>query len=180
MVFPHPVFVVGSYGPDGVPNLATASWAGICCSRPPAVAVSFRPATLTHGNIARRGAFTLNIPSVRHAREADLCGVLSGRAGDKFAACGLHPERAEMVDAPRVAEFPVCLECRVLHSFELGLHTQYVGEILDVLVDPAVLDAEGRPDMRLVAPLVYSSADRSYYEVGGFVARAFAAAKAGS
>lgn len=25
MVFPHPVFVIGTYGPDGVANLATAS-----------------------------------------------------------------------------------------------------------------------------------------------------------
>ena len=173
MVFPHPVFVIGSYGADGVPNIATASWAGICCSKPPAVAVSFRAATLTHGNIARTGAFTVNIPSVAMARQADYAGIYSGREGDKFAACGLTPSRSAHVDAPAVGEFPVVLHCRVLHSFELGLHTQYVGEIIELEIAESVLDDQGRPDIRKIDPLIYSSGDRAYYGVGELVAQAF-------
>ena len=173
MVFPHPVFVIGSSNQDGTPNIATASWSGICCSRPPCVAVSFRAATLTHGNIARRRAFTVNIPSASQARQADHAGIYSGREGDKFAATGLTAVPAEHVDAPAVAEFPVVLECRLLHTPELGLHTQYVGEILDVKVDEAVLDEQGRPDIREIDPLIYSSGDRHYYDIGDVVARAF-------
>ncbi len=173
MVFPHPVFVIGTYGPDGTPNIATASWSGICCSRPPAVAVSFRAATLTHGNIARTGAFTVNIPGADHVVAADRAGLVSGREGDKFTACGLTAERSSVVDAPAVAEFPVVLHCKLLHSFELGLHTQYVGEILDVQVDESVLDEQGRPDISRIQPLIYSSGDRSYYGVGEWLAKAF-------
>lgn len=175
MVFPHPVFVIGTYGPDGTPNLATASWAGICCSRPPSVAVSFRAATLTHGNIARRRAFTVNIPGRPQVREADLCGILSGHAGDKPAAVGLATERAARVDAPLVPTFPVVLECRLSHTLELGLHTQYVGEIVDLLCAEEVLDEQGRPDILRVDPLIYASGNRAYYGVGARVTAAFAA-----
>ena len=42
LVYPTPVFVVGTYDPNGKPNVMTASWGGICCSQPPCVAVSLR------------------------------------------------------------------------------------------------------------------------------------------
>ncbi len=177
LVYPLPVFVIGSYGPDGSPNIATASWAGVCCSKPPAIAVSWRPSRLTHENLARTGAFTVNVPSVRHAREADYAGIHSGRDGDKFAACGLTPVRSPHVDAPSVAEFPVSLHCRLLHRFDIGVHEQFVGEVLDVEVDEAVLDEHGQPDIRKIDPLLYSIGERAYFGVGAFVAQAFSVGK---
>lgn len=177
MVFPHPVFVIGSYGADGRPNIATASWAGICCSQPPAVAVSWRPSRLTYENVMARRAFTVNIPGTAHARHADFAGIHSGRGVDKFAALGLTAVASPWVDAPAVAEFPVTLHCRLLHSFELGCHTQLVGEILELEVEEAALDEQGRPDIRRIDPLIYASGDRGYYGVGAFVAPAFSVGK---
>jgi len=29
-------------------------------------------------------------------------------------------------------EFPLVIECRLLHALELGLHTRFIGEVLDV------------------------------------------------
>jgi flavin reductase (DIM6/NTAB) family NADH-FMN oxidoreductase RutF len=177
MVFPHPVFVIGSYGVDGTPNIATASWAGICCSDPPAVAVSWRPSRLTYANIMARQAFTVNIPSTAHVREADYAGIYSGREGNKFATLGLEAVPSPHVDAPAVAEFPVVLHCRLLHAYEIGCHTQLVGEILELEVEEAALDEQGKPDIRRIAPLIYSTGDRNYYGVGERVARAFAVGK---
>ena len=42
---------IESYDKDGRPNLMTASWAGISCSKPPAVTLSLRKATYIYGNI---------------------------------------------------------------------------------------------------------------------------------
>ena len=75
--YPTPVFVVGTYDPNGKPNVMTASWGGICCSQPPCVAVSLRKATYTHGNIVARRAFTISIPSERHVKKAEEA-VLGG------------------------------------------------------------------------------------------------------
>jgi len=46
-LYPTPVFVVGTYDAGGKPNVMTVAWGGICCSKPPCVAISVRKATYT-------------------------------------------------------------------------------------------------------------------------------------
>ena len=174
LAYPAPVFVVGTYDSRGKPNAMTASWGGICCSQPPCMTVSLRKATYTHANIVARRAFTISIPSAAHVREADYFGIASGRDADKFAAAHLTPARAERVDAPYVEEFPLVLECRLVHTAELGLHTQFVGEILDVKADAAVLRPDGLPDIKLIRPLIFAPGAQEYYETGPFAGHAFA------
>jgi flavin reductase (DIM6/NTAB) family NADH-FMN oxidoreductase RutF len=177
LIFPTPVFVVGTYDENDRPNAATVAWGGICSSRPPCLAVSLRKATYSHGNIVKRKAFTVSIPSQDHVREADYFGMISGRNEDKFAATGLTPVKSDLVDAPYVDEFPLVLECRLLHTFELGLHTQFVGEIVDVKADDTVLGEGGIPDIERVRPLVFAPELHRYYSVGPFVAEAFSVGK---
>ena len=177
LVYPTPVFVVGTYSPNGQPNVMTAAWGGICSSQPPCVAVSLRQATYTHGNIVARKAFTISIPSEAHLRAADYFGLVSGREVDKFAAAKLTPVRSDRVDAPYVKEFPMVIECRLAHMFELGLHTQFVGEILDVKVEEEALGSEGAADIKKVKPLVSMPDTQAYCGIGDFIAKAFSAGK---
>jgi len=173
LVFPTPVWVVGTYDREGKPNVMAVAWGGICCSSPPCVAVSLRRATYTYGNLMERKAFTVNVPSEGHAREADYVGIASGRKVDKFAASGLTPIRSKLVDAPYVAEFPLVLECRLLRTVEIGLHTQFVGEIVDVKADETVLGEEGIPVIEKVKPIVYAPEVGEYYRIGGKLGRAY-------
>lgn len=173
MIYPLPVWCVGTYDPQGTPNLATVSWAGICCSKPPCVTISLRKATYTYGNLMARKAYTVNVPSSIYAAEADYCGIASGRDVNKFQESGLTPVRSELVDAPYAEEFPVVLECRVIHTYEIGLHTQFIGEILDVKVAPDVLGEDGKPDIKKVDPMVYSTKTQQYYQIGELIGRAY-------
>jgi flavin reductase (DIM6/NTAB) family NADH-FMN oxidoreductase RutF len=178
LVYPTPVFVVGTYNKDGKPNVMTAAWGGICCSQPPCVTVSLRKATCTHGNIVARKAFTISIPSEEHVREADYFGLVSGRDVDKFAESGLTPVKSDLVDAPYVKEFPLTVECRLAHTFELGLHTQFVGEIVDVKAEESVLHGL-MADIQKVKPLSFAPDTRSYYGIGNFIGKAFSIGKKG-
>lgn len=173
LLYPTPAVLVGSYDAAGVANVMTAAWAGICCSRPPCVAVSLRKATYSHGSIVARKAFTVSVPSVAQVAAVDHAGIASGREGDKLSALGLTAVRSELVDAPYVAECPVVLECRLAHSFELGSHTEFVGEILDVKAEAAVLGENGLPAVELVKPLLYVPGSEAYHAVGERVAKAF-------
>jgi len=172
-----PTWVGGTYDPDGKPNVATVAWAGICCSQPPCVAVSLRKATYSYGNIVERKAFTVNVPSVAHVKETDYFGLVSGRDVAKLAAAKLTPVASDLVDAPFVDQFPLVLECRLLHTLEIGLHTQFVGEILDVKADQEVLDEKGRLDVQKIRPFVFAPGDRTYHAVGPFLAKAFTVGK---
>lgn len=173
IVYPTPVFIVGTYDRDGKANVMTAAWGGICCSRPPCVAVSLRAATYTYGNVSEQKAFTISIPSASHVKEADYFGMVSGRDEDKFAATGLTPVKSDLVHAPYVKEFPLVLECRLLHTLELGLHIQFIAEILDVKADEAVLDKDGVPDVEKIRPISFAPEGRAYHAIGEFLGRAF-------
>jgi flavin reductase (DIM6/NTAB) family NADH-FMN oxidoreductase RutF len=172
LAVPSPVWVVGTYDKDGRPNFMTAAWGGICCSRPPCVYVSLREATYSHGNIVARQAYTVSVPGEEYWREADYMGVVSGRDTDKVADTGLTVVKSTVVDAPYLEEFPLVLECRVAETVNLGLHTMFVGEIMDVKADEDAL-TDGAPDTQKIRPLLFGSGDRSYHTVGVRIGDAF-------
>ena len=170
---PAPLWIIGSYDESGRPNAMAAAWGGICCSKPPCVAVSVREERHSYASILARRAFTVSIPSVRHAAQADYFGIASGKDTDKFAATGLTPVRSDLVDAPYVGEFPLVLECVLLRTVPLGMHIQFVGEIRDVKADENVLDGSGYPDAAKVRPLIFTPVTRTYHTVGEYVGQAF-------
>ena len=172
-----PVWVVGTYDRAGKPNVMTAAWGGVCCSQPPCIYVSLRKATCTYGNIVERKAFTVSIPSERYVKEADYFGVVSANAADKFAVSGLTSVKSDLVDAPYVKEFPLVLECKVIKIVEIGLHTQFIGEIMDVKADSTVLDEKGLPDIEKIKPILWSLSGMSYHAVGKGLGKAFSIGK---
>lgn len=177
LLYPTPVLLVGTYDADGQPNIMTAAWGGICCSRPPCISVSLCAATYTHGAIVAGECYTVSIPSEALIREADYAGMVSGRAGNKFDALGLTASPAEHVHGPYVAECPVVIECRVVNTVELGSHTLFVGEVLDVHVDEGVLREDGVPDIGQIKPALFDTAGREYYGMGAEPGRAFPVGK---
>jgi flavin reductase (DIM6/NTAB) family NADH-FMN oxidoreductase RutF len=173
IIYPAPILVIGTYDREGKSNVMTAAWGGICCSNPPCVAVALRKATYTYGNIVVQQEFTINIPSESHVREADYFGIVSGKSENKFAQAGLTPVKAETVNAPYVKEFPLILECKVIHSIEIGLHTQFVGQILDVKVDEEYLTPKGYPDIEKIKPFLFAVEASGYYGLGPYLGDAF-------
>lgn len=176
IVFPNPVFAVGTYDKSGKPNVMIAAWAGICCSEPPCVSVALREATCTYANIQERKAFTISIPSEKYIKEADYFGMVSGKTQEKFQAMKLTPVTSDCVDAPYIKEFPFILECVLFKSVRLGLHTQFIGEIKDVKVEDTML-VGNVPDIETIKPMIFNSANRTYYGVGKYLGDAFSIGK---
>lgn len=177
LVYPTPVWVIGTYDQNGKTNVMTAAWGGICCSAPPCIAVSLREATYTHGCIMNRRAFTVNVGVERYAAEVDYFGLSSGRSVDKLAAAGLTAVMSEVVDAPYIAEFQLVLECKLKQVVEIGLHTQFIGEIIDVKADEEILGENNIPDISLLRPMIFSPGNRKYHGVGQMIGEAFALGK---
>jgi flavin reductase (DIM6/NTAB) family NADH-FMN oxidoreductase RutF len=173
IIYPTPVLVIGTYDKTGKPNVMTAAWAGICCSAPPCVGVSLRKATYSYGNIMERKAFTVNVPSENYVKEADYFGIASGKDEDKLSKAGLTPMRSEIVDAPYIKEFPLVLECRLLQAIEIGLHTQFIGEIIDVKAEENMLGDDGLPDIKKIRPIIFAPESRKYYGTGKLLGKAF-------
>ena len=169
---PSPVWVVGSYDSNKKPNFMTAAWGGICCSTPPCIYVSLREATYSYGNLMERKAYTVSVPGEEYWRETDYIGIVSGRETDKVGDSHLTPVKSGLVDAPYIDEFPLVLECRIVQTLKLGLHTQFIGEVLNVKCDEDAL-TEGKPDTQKIKPIIFGSADRVYHSIGIEIGNAF-------
>ena len=172
-----PVWVVGTYNRDGKPNVMTAAWGGICCSKPPCLYVSLRKATHTYSSIVERKAFTVSIPSENYTKEADYFGITSRKTMDKFSKTGLTPVKSDLVDAPYVKEFPLILECKVIKTVEIGLHTEFIGEIMDVKADSVVLNEKNLPDIEKMKPIIWNPAGMTYHKIGKSTGQAFSIGK---
>lgn len=172
-----PVLVVGTYDKDGRPNVMTVAWGGTCCTSPPCIDIALRKATYSYQSILDRKAFTVHVTPERYLAEADYFGIVSGRDVDKFTATGLTAVRSDVVDAPYIKEFPFVMECRLFKVVELGLHTQFIGEIMDVKTDDDVLDDRALPDVDSIKPVVMVPEIRRYYGFGEKLGNAFVVGK---
>lgn len=141
---PVPVTMVTCADAKGVPNIITIAWTGTVSSDPPMVSISVRPERYSHGLIAERQEFVINLVTRNLVRAADFCGVKSGRTVDKFKAVKLTAEPASVVAVPLIAESPVNIECRVDRIIPLGSHDMFLARIVAVNVDEGLIDAKGK------------------------------------
>ena len=168
ILYPIPAVMV-SCGTGSQANIITLAWVGTLCSQPPLVGISVRPSRHSHGLIREAAEFVVNLPDADQVRWVDYCGVVSGRDVDKWAACGFTPAPATEVQTPLIAECPVNIECRVRRTLSLGSHDLFIGEVLAVQVDEAVLDEHGRIDFAKARPFAFLNGE--YRQVGELLGR---------
>ncbi|MEV7928335.1 MULTISPECIES: flavin reductase family protein [unclassified Kitasatospora] len=124
LYFGTPVVLISSRNEDGGANLAPMSsawWLGQSC------VLGLGNTAQTAVNLRREGECVLNLPSSGQVDAVDALALLTANPDltehrrqqgyrferGKFAAAGLTEQRSELVRAPRVAECPVQLECRL-------------------------------------------------------------------
>ena len=177
ILYPAPVLIVGTYDSQQRPNLAAVAWGGICSSVPPCLAISLRKTRHSYHNIVQRKAFTVNILSENMAKKADYYGIVSGKGVDKFEKTNITPVKSDIVDAPYGKEFPFVLECKLLNTVEIGLHTQFIGEIMDVKIEQSVLAPDGQPDIDKLKPFIFDPVRQEYLGIGKKLGKAFSMGK---
>ena len=162
---PLPAALV-SLGTFDRPNIITIAWTGIINSRPPMTYISVRPERYSNAVLRERREFVVNIPSADLARRVDLCGMKSGRDGDKFKICGFEKIRSEVLaDCPLIADCPVNLECEVKDVISLGSHDMFIAEIKGLLADESLFDEKGKFDM-LKGPGILGYVHGDYVSMG--------------
>lgn len=163
MLYPLPAVMV-SCAADGRDNVFTAAWTGIVCTNPAMTYVSVRPERFSYDLIRKSGEFVINLVPSELARACDLCGVVSGREGDKFKRAGITRDQMRDVNCPGIAECPVQLECRVRQVMELGSHHMFLSDILCVHADEKLLNESGKLELERASLISYSHG--AYYEPG--------------
>ena len=164
-LYPVPVVLVSCLDKkNNKANIITLAWCGVVCSKPPMLGVSIRPGRYSYKLIKDTGDFVVNIPSVDLLRQADACGVLSGRDTDKFSDCSFGKIPSKKISSPMIENCPVNIECRLKNVISLGTHDLFLGEVVAVHADSDLMGAGGRIDFNKVSSFVYMQGE--YREVG--------------
>ena len=166
-----PVLMIATYNEDGSVNVMNAAW-GTMQERDH-VALVLSEGHKTVKNIKARGAFTVSIADAAHVVEADYFGVASGNnVSDKFEKSGLTASKSELVDAPVINEFPLCLECEFIEYQDGKYGCGVIGRVVNVTADENVM-SDGKIDMSLVNAIAFDPYTHGYYKVTERVGEAF-------
>lgn len=177
MMYPAPAVVASAFDEDGKADCCTLAFATMCSHHPPAVMIAIN-STLkrkTLKSILHSMEFAVGFPGCEHTAEADYIGIASGYDTDKLEDVNFTYSNGEKVNAPVIDQFKVSLECRVIHTADVGSHTQITGEIVNVQAEEDVLDEKNKIIFEKLNPLAYDDVTHSYYKMGDKLDDAFKA-----
>lgn len=135
VIYPLPAFLVTCINREGKPNIITISWCMPISVKPPIVAISVRPERYSFKLIRETQEFAVNIPSEELAEATNFCGILSGRAVDKFKETGLTAVPAHKLKTPLIKECLGHLECEVIGEIPVGDHSIFLGKVVAASAD---------------------------------------------
>lgn len=170
-LYPMPMTLVGA-DLDSGPNFLAAAWVNRCQPNPPRLVVALGKAHATNAGIREHGEFSVCIPSVDQVAVTDWCGLHSAsRGADKVSQFTLF--RGSLEHAPMIAECPLCLECRVHQTVDLGSHELFVADIVGTWTEKRFLMPDGKPDLAKLQPFVLTMPDNRYWTIGEQIADAW-------
>lgn len=169
ILYPQPVFIIGSYDENGTPDAMNAAWGGISESNELSLCLSAGHKTVK--NILKRKAFTVSMATADRVASCDYVGLVSGNdVVNKLEKAGFHTVKSEFVDAPVIEELPMAVECRFISYDEKTC--RMVGEIVNVCADESVL-TDGKIDPMKLRPITFDGMNNAYYVLGEKVGNAF-------
>jgi flavin reductase (DIM6/NTAB) family NADH-FMN oxidoreductase RutF len=166
VLYPTPVVLATSVDEVGKPNVCTLAASGILSGKPPHVSISIRPSRYSHELISRTREYAINIPTANIVKETDYCGIVSGRTIDKFEVTKLTPIKATKVKPPIIKQCPISLECKVKDIINLGSHSVFVGEVVNVNVDENVFDQSKNIVYEKLKPITWNPITEEYHGLG--------------
>lgn len=165
MLYPVPAVMVSCADREGRKNIITVAWTGTICSEPAMVSISVRPERYSYDMIRKTKEFVINLTTKDLTYATDWCGVKSGRDVDKFREMKLTAAKGnQLLYAPIIVESPVNIECKVIETAELGSHTMFIAEVLDVMVSEKYMNESGKFELNKLGLVAYSHGE--YFALG--------------
>lgn len=169
ILYPQPVFIIGSYDENGNPDAMNAAWGGL--SESDEISLCLSAGHKTVKNILAKRAFTVSMATVDTVVACDFVGLVSGnQVADKLEKAGFHTEKSAFVDAPIIRELPMAVECQLI-SYDPET-CRMVGKIVNVCAEESVL-TNGNIDPMKLRPITFDAMNRAYHVLGEKVGNAF-------
>lgn len=155
-VAPRPICFASTVSAQGDVNLSPYSFFNVFGSNPTTLIFSpsrkVRDNTLKHTleNVQATGEVVINVVNYAMVQQMSLSSCEYPRGVDEFVKAGFTKLPSEKVKAPRVAESPVQMECKVRQIIETGTEggagNLVICEVLVMHIDDKVLNEAGQID----------------------------------
>ena len=154
---PYPIFIVTTFKENGKPNACLHSWGcfageGRGYYAILAVLQSFH----TYGNIIRSGEWCINFPSSDQREKCMKTIENNDIDNDEITDSGFTVEPSRVIQAPRIAECLINLECKLeWHRplFEDSKWRVFTGRVVHVAMDEQVFELDSQKRMQTLSTM---------------------------
>lgn len=174
IVAPRPIGWIATRDRAGRANLAPYSFFNSFSSSPPIVGFCSEGRKDSIRNVEATGEFVANLATRALAEAMNRTSASVAAEVDEFVLAGLTAAPCRLVAAPRVAESPAALECKLLQIVQLhDLAGQplenylALGQVVGVHIATAYLK-EGRFDTAAAEPIARAGYRGDYFELGAW------------
>jgi flavin reductase (DIM6/NTAB) family NADH-FMN oxidoreductase RutF len=164
IVAPRPIGWISTLSSAGIANLAPFSYFNAFAQEPHYVAFGIGPPKDSLVNVMATREFAVNVATWDLREKMNATAAHVAPEVDEFDLAGLAKAPCRLIKAPRVAESPACLECRLHQVVPLpddagtAEHHMVIGRVVGIHIDDRYIK-EGRVDtaaMKIIARLGYS------------------------
>lgn len=172
IVIPRPIAWVSTVDADGVRNLAPYSCFSAVSNAPPVLmfSASQRDGRLkdTLVNVLATREFVVNIVNETLAQQMNLTSGNYPPEVDEFVVAGLTPVPSVKIQAPRVGESLISIECTLLQSIPVPTsdNTAVFGRVVWIHIADEILDERGRVDPCKLHPVGRVGGSGTYTTLG--------------
>jgi flavin reductase (DIM6/NTAB) family NADH-FMN oxidoreductase RutF len=165
LIVPRPIGWISSVDISGIANLAPYSFFNAVSYQPPTVMFSGGAGNSEDGmkdtvrNIEASGEFVCNIATWHTREQMNQSSAAVPPETDEIELTGLTSISSELVNAPRIAQAPVHLECRYLKTVDIPGWTKadeykmVIGEVIGIHINDELITEEGLVDIAKMMPI---------------------------
>ncbi|USI72273.1 flavin reductase family protein [Sphingomonas morindae] len=171
IVGPRPIGWVSTRSGEGHDNLAPYSFFNAFNYVPPIIGFSSAGWKDSIANLHENGVFAWHLATRPLAEAMNASAAMVPRDVDEFALAGLTAVPCDLIPASRVAESPVCFECKVTQIIQLRTAegdpvTSWLtlGEVVKVHIARALL-RDGIYDTLAGQPILRGGGPLDYFEI---------------
>ena len=148
-VGPRPIALVSTVDEQGRNNAAPMSFFNVFSHEPPILILGIQPREDgapkdTVANLRRSGEFVVHMVDMAIAQSILVTGRDVPPGVDEIALAGLTAVPSIQVAAPRIAQSPCAMECRVEQIIDYPRRAIILGRVVQMFVRDECLDAAGR------------------------------------
>jgi flavin reductase (DIM6/NTAB) family NADH-FMN oxidoreductase RutF len=171
---PMPVTLVGMKV-KGKPNFCAVGWITRVNFKPAMIGIALYKTHYSPIGIKENKTFSVCIPSADLVKQADYCGIVSGKKSDKSKLFTIF--YGKIKTAPMIEECPINIECELYKTIALPDDYLFIGKVISIYADQKYLTG-GKVDYKKIKPFIYTIPDSIYSVLGKKIGDAHSIGKA--